>query len=62
LPAGGSHGSFAADARRIPVGYEFATWLGTGLCRLGNRDVWIVNLPIKDELIEGIRFNAGFSF
>ncbi|AGA92218.1 hypothetical protein Thimo_3561 [Thioflavicoccus mobilis 8321] len=55
VPATGA----SAEADRIPVGYEFATWLGTGLYRIGGRDVWILNFPIKYELSEAAERRVG---
>ncbi len=54
-----SGGALAAEARQIPVGYEFATWLGTGLYSIGDKDVWILNLPLKYELIEATERRMG---
>lgn len=39
-----------ANDDSIPIGYEFATWLGTGLYRISGRDVWILGLPLRYEL------------
>jgi hypothetical protein len=52
-------GAPADEPRQIPVGYEFATWLGTGLYRIGDRDVWVLSLPFKYELLEATERRMG---
>lgn len=40
-------GTALCQEDRIAVGYEYATWLGTGGYRVGDRDVFILHLPFQ---------------
>jgi len=45
--------SYAADPKDILPGYEFATWMGTGLYDIGNEQVWYITAPLDHKLHEG---------
>lgn len=50
LVQAGFYGSANGRGDQVQVGYEYATWLGTGGFRVGARDVFILNLPFHKRL------------
>jgi hypothetical protein len=52
-------GAAEGDRDITGVGYEFAHWLGSGLYRIGDRDVWNILLPFAWELREPAQDHPG---
>lgn len=50
LAPAGFCGSATGGNDRVPIGYEYATWLGTGGFRVGGRDLFILRLPFHKRL------------